>query len=76
MFHKVYRAVFLSLFGHKEPNNHIYIEQYAVSSLESSDKHRKQKFAFQPPPPPPPPNPPGLFPCFSYLLFSSFWLKF
>ena len=52
MFHKVYRAVFLSLFGHKEPNNHIYIEQYAVSSLESSDKHRKQKFAFHPPRPP------------------------
>ena len=25
---------------------------------------------------PPPPHPPGLFPCFSYLLFSSFWLKF
>ena len=50
MFHKVYRAVFLSLFGHKEP----YIEQYAVSSLESSDKHRKQKFAFHPPSPPPP----------------------
>ena len=73
MFHKVYHAVFLSLFGHKEPNNHIYIEQYAVSSLESSDKHRKQKFAFHPPPPP---HPPGLFPCFSYLLFSSFWLKF
>ena len=54
MFHKVYRAVFLSLFGHKEPNNHIYIEQYAVSSLESSEKHRKQKFAFHPPSPPPP----------------------
>lgn len=69
MFHKVYRAVFLSLFGHKEPNNHIYIEQYAVSSLESSDKHRKQNLFFIPPPP-------GLFPCFSYLRFSSFWLKF
>lgn len=24
----------------------------------------------------PPPHPPGLFPCFSYLLFSSFWLNF
>ena len=73
MFHKVYRAVFLSLFGHKEPNNHIYIEQYAVSSLESSDKHRKQKFAFHPsPPPPPPPTLQGSFLAFLTYFFQVF----
>lgn len=70
MFRKVYHAVFLSLFGHKEPNNHIYIEQYAVSSLESSDKHRKQKFAFHPPPPPPTPQ--GSFLAFLTYFFQVF----